>query len=80
MKTTFLREPVQSAVRLEQEGINCSLILLFAFEKASLRADVEAFAISPLVVRNPECNRDGVARQRYVTDRYGLQEAVEHSC
>ena len=44
-------EGIRAAERLEKEGINCNLTLLFAFEQAQACADAGAFLISPFVGR-----------------------------
>ena len=44
-------EGIRAAERLEKEGINCNLTLLFAFEQAKACADAGAFLISPFVGR-----------------------------
>ena len=49
MASTF--EGIRAAQRLEKEGINCNLTLLFNFTQAAAAADAGAFLISPFVGR-----------------------------
>lgn len=44
-------EGIQAARKLEQEGINCNLTLLFSFAQAAACADAGVFLISPFVGR-----------------------------
>jgi transaldolase len=44
-------EGIRAAQRLEQEGINCNLTLLFGFSQAAACADAGVFLISPFVGR-----------------------------
>lgn len=44
-------EGIQAAEKLEQEGINCNLTLLFSFEQAVACAEAGVFLISPFVGR-----------------------------
>ncbi|TKB48769.1 transaldolase [Ferrimonas sediminicola] len=44
-------EGIQAAHRLEQEGINCNLTLLFSFAQARACAEAGAYLISPFVGR-----------------------------
>ncbi|WP_111643256.1 transaldolase [Marinimicrobium alkaliphilum] len=44
-------EGIKAAEKLEKEGINCNLTLLFSFNQAAACADAGAFLISPFVGR-----------------------------
>ncbi|PCK09722.1 MAG: transaldolase [Alteromonadaceae bacterium] len=44
-------EGIRAAEKLEKEGINCNLTLLFSFSQAAACADAGAFLISPFVGR-----------------------------
>lgn len=44
-------EGIRAAEKLEKEGINCNLTLLFSFHQAAACADAGAFLISPFVGR-----------------------------
>ena len=44
-------EGIRAAEKLEKEGINCNLTLLFSFTQAAAAADAGAFLISPFVGR-----------------------------
>ena len=51
IKTASTWEGIRAAGRLEQEGINCNLTLLFGFGQAAACADAGVFLISPFVGR-----------------------------
>lgn len=56
-------EGIRAAERLEREGINCNLTLLFALEQAKACADAGAFLVSPFVGRITDWykNAEGVS-------------------
>lgn len=51
IKTASTWEGIRAAERLEKEGINCNLTLLFGFAQAAACADAGVFLISPFVGR-----------------------------
>ena len=55
-------EGIKAAERLEKDGINCNLTLLFCLEQAKACADAGAFLISPFVGRITDWHKkaDGV--------------------
>ncbi|MEH6467655.1 MAG: transaldolase family protein, partial [Porticoccus sp.] len=51
LKIASTWEGIRAAERLEKDGIQCNLTLLFSFEQAAAAADAGAFLISPFVGR-----------------------------
>ena len=51
IKTASTWEGIRAGARLEREGINCNLTLLFGFSQAAACADAGVFLISPFVGR-----------------------------
>ncbi len=51
IKTASTWEGIRAGARLEKEGINCNLTLLFGFSQAAACADAGVFLISPFVGR-----------------------------
>lgn len=71
-------EGIQAAKRLEREGIQCNLTLLFALEQAKACADVGAYLISPFVGRITDWYKaaEGVSEYRPDEDP-GVQSVRE---
>ena len=71
-------EGIRAAERLEKDGINCNLTLLFSMEQAKACADAGAFLISPFVGRITDWFKmsDGVAEYAAEEDP-GVQSVRE---
>lgn len=71
-------EGIQAAAKLEKEGINCNLTLLFAMEQAKACADAGVFLISPFVGRITDWYKKANGVDSYAPDEDpGVQSVRE---
>ena len=61
-------EGIKAAEKLEQEGINCNLTLLFSFAQARACAEAGAYLISPFVGRILDWFKKDTGRTEYASD------------
>lgn len=66
-------EGIRAAERLEKEGIQCNLTLLFGFGQAQACADAGVFLISPFVGRIYDWHRTATGRDYTGADDPGVQ-------
>jgi transaldolase len=58
-------EGIRAAEKLQKDGINCNLTLLFSFSQAAACADAGAFLISPFVGRILDWYKANTAQKDY---------------
>lgn len=61
-------EGIKAAERLEREGINCNLTLLFSLEQAKACADAGVFLISPFVGRITDWFKKADGIEQYIAE------------
>lgn len=66
-------EGIRAAERLEKEGINCNLTLLFSFAQAAACADAGVYLISPFVGRILDWHKAKTGRDYAPEDDPGVQ-------
>lgn len=77
IKVASTWEGIRAAERLEKEGINCNLTLLFSFVQAAACADAGVFLISPFVGRILDWHKAKTGRDFTPEDDPGVQ-SVRH--
>lgn len=71
-------EGIRAAEKLEKEGINCNLTLLFGFSQAAACADAGAFLISPFVGRILDWYKANTDKKEYTpTEDPGVVSVTE---
>lgn len=73
IKVASTWEGIRAAGRLEQEGINCNLTLLFSFAQAAACADAGVYLISPFVGRILDWHKAKTGRDFAPEDDPGVQ-------
>jgi transaldolase len=66
LKIASTWEGIRAAERLEKNGIQCNLTLLFSFDQAAAAADAGAFLISPFVGRILDWHKSNGGQQEYL--------------